>query len=103
MIAATGFVKLDSKNAAKIFRRDRAKHESPNSAQTESVCAGALRVQLNGPATYGGVLHDKPYIGDPIKEIEPKDIGRACNLMYVTSALMLALTLIIRIPVMICF
>ncbi|MBQ1451070.1 MAG: cobalamin biosynthesis protein CobD [Clostridia bacterium] len=103
MIAASALLRLDAKNALKIFRRDRLMHASPNSAQTESVCAGALDLQLLGPATYGGILNDKPFVGDPIKEIEPKDIERACNLMYATSALMLALTLIIRTLVMLCF
>ncbi|MCR4747786.1 MAG: adenosylcobinamide-phosphate synthase CbiB [Clostridiales bacterium] len=103
MIAASALLRLDAKNALTIFRRDRLKHASPNSAQTESVCAGALDLQLLGPATYGGILHDKPFVGDPIKDIEPKDIERACNLMYVTSALTLALTLIIRTLVMLCF
>ncbi len=103
MIAASALLRLDAKNALRIFRQDRLKHASPNSAQTESVCAGALDLQLLGPATYGGILHDKPFIGDPIKEIEPKDIERACNLMYATSALMLALTLLTRTLVMLCF
>ena len=79
------------------------KHASPNSAQTESVCAGALEIQLAGNASYGGVLKEKEYIGDPIREIEPNDIGKTCNLMYAASAIMLALTLIIRTLVMLCF
>ncbi|MFR5116428.1 MAG: cobalamin biosynthesis protein [Eubacterium sp.] len=47
-------VKLDGKNAWKIFKRDRLCHASPNSAQTESVMAGALQVQLAGDAWYFG-------------------------------------------------
>ena len=42
MIAASFLLGFDGRNAVRIFRRDRAKHASPNSAQTESVCAGAL-------------------------------------------------------------
>ena len=44
MVAATVFVKMDTKNAAKIYRRDRRNHASPNSAQTEAAMAGALDV-----------------------------------------------------------
>ena len=62
------------------------KHASPNSAQTESACAGALDVRLAGNAWYGGVLHEKPYIGDDIRPIEPEDIRKACRLMYAASA-----------------
>ena len=66
------------------------KHASPNSAQTESACAGALDVRLAGNAWYGGVLHEKPYIGDNIRSIEPEDIRRACRLMYVASVIAIA-------------
>ena len=72
-------------NAFKIFRRDRFKHASPNSAQTESVCAGALGLQLAGPASYFGKVVDKKYIGDPIRSIELKDIKRANILMFATA------------------
>ena len=91
MILSAGILKLDIRNAWKIWRRDRRKHASPNSAQTESVCAGALRVRLAGDSLYFGELHRKPFIGDDIREIENEDIRRANRLMYCTSVLMLAL------------
>ena len=75
----------DGRKAFRIWVRDRRKHASPNSAQTESVCAGALRIRLGGPASYFGVLHDKPTLGDPEREIERRDIGRSCRLMYGTT------------------
>ena len=56
-------------------------HASPNSAQTEAVCAGALQVQLAGDAYYFGKLYPKETIGDDVRPIEPKDILRAGNLM----------------------
>lgn len=61
MIAAVfiGGRQFDGKNAYRIFKRDRFNHASPNSAQTESVCAGALRVQLAGDAVYFGKLVKK--------------------------------------------
>lgn len=80
---------FDGRGAWRIWRRDRRKHPSPNSAQTESACAGALHLQLAGPAYYGGVLHAKPRIGDPIRPIEPADIHRSILLMYTTAALFL--------------
>ncbi len=93
MLAAGGLLGLDVGNGLKIFRRDRYRHASPNSAQTESVCAGLLGVRLAGDAWYHGVLHKKPYIGDPLREITPEDIPAACKLMYVTTLLTLALCL----------
>lgn len=96
MIAAAYPCRLDGKNARRIWRRDRRKHASPNSAQTESACAGALGVQLAGDAYYGGVLLHKPTIGDAAREIEAEDIRRANRLMYAASGMMLALALLVR-------
>lgn len=82
MVAATVFTGLDTKNAVKIYRRDRRNHASPNSAQTEAAMAGALQVQLAGNAYYFGKLYEKPTIGDAIRPIEAEDIKRANRLMY---------------------
>lgn len=102
MIIVSPVCGLDIKGAWKIFRRDRMKHASPNSAQTESVCAGALGLRLAGDAVYGGVVYKKEYIGDPIREIEPRDITRANRLMYVSSALVLIVILAVRTAVSPC-
>ena len=90
MIGAAFLLKLDGPNAWRIWRRDRRNHASPNSAQCESVCAGALGVQLGGNASYFGVVHKKPTIGDSTRPIEGADVDRACKLMYGTSVLTLA-------------
>lgn len=87
MIFSAFILGLDGRGAYRIWRRDRLKHASPNSAQTESVCAGALGLRLAGDAVYFGELHHKEYIGDPLREIEPCDIARANRLMYLTSAI----------------
>ena len=76
--------------AWRIWRRDRRNHASPNSARTESACAGALGVQLAGPAYYFGEYYPKPTIGDPLRPIEPEDILRADRMMYVASGFALA-------------
>ena len=89
MIGAAFLLKLDGKNAWRIWRRDRRNHASPNSAQCESACAGALRVQLGGNASYFGQVYEKPTIGDPTRPIEEADVNRACRLMYGTSMLLL--------------
>ncbi len=96
MILAAAFLGMDGKNAKRIYLRDRRNHASPNSAQTEAVMAGALRVQLAGDAWYFGELYKKPTIGDPFRAVEPEDIVRANRLMYLTSALALAVCGILR-------
>ena len=91
MLAAGALLGMDAKNGWRIWRRDRRNHASPNSAQTESVCAGLLGVRLAGDAYYHGELHKKPYIGDALREIEYEDIPRAGRLLYATAALSLVL------------
>ena len=95
-VAAAAFTRNDAKGAWKIWRRDRRRHASPNSAQTESACAGALGVQLAGPAYYFGQYYPKLTIGDALRPIEPEDILRANRMMYAESLLALALGLAIR-------
>ena len=72
--------------AVRIWRRDRLNHKSPNSAQTESVCAGALGLLLGGDHLYKGVMVHKPTIGDETRKTEPADIRRANSLMFATEA-----------------
>ena len=84
------------KNAWKIWRRDRRNHASPNSAQTESACAGSLGIQLAGPASYFGKRLEKPYIGDATREIEPEDILRTNRIMMAASVVGVVLGLAIH-------
>ena len=92
MTAVCPIIGLDGRNALRIWKRDRLKHASPNSAQTESACAGALNVRLAGDAVYFGELHKKPYIGDDTRPIEAADIRLANRLMYAASAAMLLIS-----------
>ena len=88
LMVGTAFISgkgYNGKQAWRIWRRDNRKHASPNSAQTESVCAGALGIQLAGDASYFGKVVKKPYIGDPIRAVEPEDIRRTNRLMNRTA------------------
>ena len=96
-LAAAAFTHNDAKGAWKIWRRDRRRHASPNSAQTESACAGALGVQLAGPAYYFGQYYPKLTIGDALRPIEPEDILRANRMMVAESILALAIGLGLRV------
>jgi len=91
MIMSAGICRYDMKNAYRIWVRDRRKHASPNSAQTESACAGALNVRLAGDAWYFGQKHEKQYIGDDNRNIEAEDICRSWGLMYSSEYLLLLL------------
>ena len=98
-ILSSFFLRYDYKNAFKIYKRDRYNHASPNSAQTESVCAGALDIQLAGNAYYFGKLYEKPTIGDHIREINYDDIKKANRLLYCTSFISIVIISIIKITI----
>lgn len=91
MLVSAGLLGFDLKNALKIYARDRYNHLSPNSAQTESVCAGALNIQLGGTSTYHGELVNKPTIGDEHRQAMLSDIKSANKLMMASSVLFLVI------------
>ena len=84
-------LRYDGKDAFRVWKRDRRRHTSPNSAQSEAAVSGALGLKLGGDSTYGGKLVHKPTIGDETRSAEPEDIKRANRLLYLTAALGLLL------------
>lgn len=96
LVAAAFLTGCDGKGACRVWRRDRRNHASPNAAQIEAAMAGALGVQLAGPARYFGKRYHKPTIGDPTRSVEPEDIKRANRLMYAGGVLGLILLGVLR-------
>lgn len=99
-IGAAVLTGANGRQAWRIWRRDRRNHASPNSAQTESACAGALGVQLAGPAYYFGEYYDKPTIGDATRPVEPRDILRANRMLFAASVLAVVVGLACRTGVL---
>lgn len=99
MILSAYILRFDGKGAFKIHKRDCHNHASPNSAQTESVTAGALGIQLAGNAYYFGKLYKKPFIGDEKRDIEYEDIKKSIKLMYLTSVITLILCILVKLIV----
>jgi adenosylcobinamide-phosphate synthase len=97
LILSAGAQGFDRENAKRIHRRDAHLHDSPNSAQTEAVCAGALRIRLAGFISYEGVLAHKPELGDALKSPEKEDITRANKLMLTASWMMLIFIVVVRL------
>ena len=85
--AFVGGKRLNGRGAYHIWKRDRRKHCSPNSAQCESAAAGALGIRLGGPSYYFGKLVEKPFIGNDLRPVEPYDIGLTNRLMFITEFL----------------
>lgn len=100
MIASAYFTGFDGPGAARIYKRDRRKHKSPNAAQTESVMAGALNIQLAGDAWYFGKLYKKPTIGDDLRPVEYENIKRANQLLYATALLSLLVFSLVKFLVL---
>jgi adenosylcobinamide-phosphate synthase len=48
----------------RTMRSDGRNHTSPNSGIPEAAMAGGLGIRMGGPATYGGVMVVKPFIGE---------------------------------------
>lgn len=97
MIMACKAVNLNGKNAMKILKRDGNNHSSPNSGKTEAACAGALGISLGGPNYYFGKLVEKPTIGDSLEMPKPKHIIKANKLMYMSSILVAATVVLIKL------
>ena len=100
MVLGAFLLRFDGKSAFRVWQRDRRNHASPNSAQTESACSGALGIRLAGPAVYSGVVFEKPYIGDDTRSVRDEDIVSANRLMYAASVLSLVLAALFRALVM---
>jgi len=75
----------DATGAFRVGWRDGRKHPSPNAAWGEAAMAGALGVQLGGPAIYQGVVSEKPRLGDPGGPPGPDTVRRAVRVMLVAS------------------
>ncbi|MDD3472609.1 MAG: adenosylcobinamide-phosphate synthase CbiB [Syntrophaceae bacterium] len=91
---AAFILRANAYDSYRIFLRDRSKHPSPNSGQSESAFAGALGIQLGGSSSYGGVVHHKEFIGDPKQKLSPGHILMALRLMTTTMLLFCSAMLI---------
>ena len=96
IIPAAFFLQLDYRQAARIFRRDRLNHSSPNAGHTEAATAGALGLRLGGPSSYFGMLVEKPYLGDGVREPVPEDIKKTNHLVLCGALFFLLLMLGLR-------
>jgi adenosylcobinamide-phosphate synthase len=78
-------------DALRIGWRDSRKHPSPNSGWAEAAMAGALGVLLGGPSRYGGILSEKPCLGEAGRPFTVGTVRHAIWLMRAASWLALLL------------
>lgn len=81
----------------RIVWRDGLKSPSPNAGISEAAVAGALGVRLGGVNVYQGAPLFRPYLGDPTRPVERRDIRRAVHMMYASAVLALALFVGLRV------
>jgi len=98
MVVATLPAGLNPWRALTILLRDARRTKSPNAGFPEAAVAGALGVQLGGPAFYFGQLADKPTLGDPRKPVTIASYRATVRLMYLTCLLGLGLGVLLTWP-----
>jgi adenosylcobinamide-phosphate synthase len=76
------------KQAWIIWQRDGRRYPSPNAGLPQAALAGALQIRLGGPAVYGGVKSQKPFLGDDRAEITLVEYLQTVTILYASSALM---------------
>jgi adenosylcobinamide-phosphate synthase len=62
-VVAAALCGEDARGAARAWRRDGARHPSPNAGHVEAAFAGALGVTLGGANDYDGVVEERPRLG----------------------------------------
>jgi len=63
----------------RVMVRDAPKHASPNAGWPEAAMAGALRLQLGGPAVYDGEILERPRFGAG-RAAGPGDVRRSLSI-----------------------
>ncbi len=78
--------------ALRAWRRNAARHPSPNAGVVEAAFAGALGVRLGGPTQYAHELEIRPTLGDG-RAPEVSDLVRAVRLSRIVQAAVVAVCL----------
>jgi adenosylcobinamide-phosphate synthase len=77
-----------------LCRRDATQDPSPNSGWSECAYAAVLQVQLGGKNSYGGVIKEKPLLGDATKPITAETVYLALGWMQTIFLAWLGLAII---------
>jgi adenosylcobinamide-phosphate synthase len=97
MVAASMILRQSWRRSAAVLIRDGRNHPSPNAGLPEAALAGALGLKFGGPASYGGIKHAKPHIGDDLNEVCPGAVRSSIMIMLLSTLLMVALTLLVHL------
>lgn len=87
-LGITGAAFVTQRSASRawvVFRRDGARHPSPNAGQCEAAMAGALGVRLGGMNYYGGEPSPKPALGSEGRPPKREDARAALRIAGIAS------------------
>jgi len=99
LIVLSSFILLGfsvGKNSFKIMLTDGRKHSSPNSAVPEAAMSGAVGVRMGGPNYYGGILVEKPFIGDDLNTVDSEIVNLSIKIVILSSFLFISVSIILR-------
>jgi adenosylcobinamide-phosphate synthase len=91
LFAGAMFSGLNPFSGLRTSLRDRLKHDSPNSAHSESFVAGAIMARIGGPVRYPEGLKEKPWLGGEFPDPELADIQGVIRLLLITSLFIVTL------------
>ncbi|GMT47767.1 MAG: cobalamin biosynthesis protein CobD [bacterium] len=91
--------KVSPSRAVRVMLRDGRKHSSPNAGLPEAAMAGALGIRLGGPVSYGGVVNEKPFIGEGEREIELEDGATADRIIEAAGGIGMILCVMLSIAI----
>ncbi|MBF0537538.1 MAG: cobalamin biosynthesis protein CobD [Nitrospirae bacterium] len=89
------YMTFDFREGMRVLLRDGRRHTSPNAGMPEAAIAGALDVRLGGPSYYGGVLVEKPFIGNDTATVDVQKIERAILIIRLVSVMGLLVSMVI--------
>jgi adenosylcobinamide-phosphate synthase len=96
LIAVAAYcLRLHALDALRVTWRDARLQPSPNSGYPEAAFAGALGIRLGGLNFYGGKPSEKAYLGEMRRPLNQDLFSEVRYLFYVTSSVMLAVSVLI--------
>lgn len=91
LFSGAAFSGLNPLSGLRTSLRDRLKHESPNSAHSESFVAGSIKARLGGPTRYRDGVKEKLWLGEEFQYPDISDIKRVIRLILFSSFITIAI------------
>lgn len=87
VLLAGALLGLSASEGWRVVRRDAPTQPSPNAGYPEAAVAGLLGVRLGGANRYGEAVVQKPFLGDPLRQLQTSLYPELRRLLYLAAAL----------------